>query len=251
MYTIINENACGLLLNGAPIEIPGSWDEAQAANIPAYAENGVLYYGDYREFRILGRRDGRKTIDYWVSAYTGGDRLEIDTYNAEGQADGSVLVWASGFAGGELDAEEIEVHLMGEICVEGEDMMLDEIAFTLPKTDAERRYSIQPEGEGKGERFEILSGSFVFTKVRAYVNLNYSYTQAEKGEEMGIDFQLYDGEGNRITTGAGSCSEVDGVWQWNMEMQSFEEIPGTIGLEAKVIGDDRTLGRVECRLIPE
>ena len=251
VYTIINEDEPSLLFNGVQIEFPTSWDAAQAANIPVYEENGALYYGDYREYRVLGRRDGRQAIDYWISAYTGDDRLEIDSYDAEGQADGSVLVWCSGFAGEKLDVEEIEVHVIGEITVDGADTMLDEIAFILPKTDAERRCCLQPVGEGKGERFEILSGSIAFTKVRGYMALDYSYEQAEKGEEMGIDFRLYDGDGNRITTGAGNCTEVDGVWHWNMEMQSFAEIPETIYLEAKVIGEDRTLGRVECRLIEE
>ena len=251
VYTIINEAEHSLLFNGTQIEFPASWDAAQAANIPVYEENGALYYGDYREYRVLGRRDGRQTIDYWISAYTGDDRLEIDSYDAEGQADGSVLVWCSGFAGEKLDVEEIEVHVTGEITVDGADTMLDEIAFTLPKTDAERRCCLQAVGEGKGERFEILSGSVIFTKVRAYMALDYRYEQAEKGEEMGIDFRLYDGDGNRITTGAGNCTEVDGVWHWNMEMQSFAEVPETIYLEAKVIGEDRTLGRVECRLIEE
>ena len=251
VYTNINEAEHSLLFNGVPIEFPASWDAAQAANIPVYEENGAIYYGDYREYRVLGRRDGRQTIDYWISVYTGDDRIELDAYDAEGQADGSVLVWCSGFADEKLDAEEIEVHVIGEISVDGVDTMLDEIAFTLPKTDAERRCSLQPVGEGKGERFEILSGSIAFTKVRAYMQLDYSYEQAEKGEEMGIDFRLYDGDGNRITTGAGNCTEVDGIWHWNMEMQSFAEIPETIWLEAKVIGEDKTLGRVECRLIEE
>lgn len=251
LYTIINEDEHSLLFNGVQIEFPESWDEAQATNIPVYEENGVLYYGDYREYRVLGRRDGRQTIDYWISAYTDDDRIELDAYDAEGQADGSVLVWCSGFAGEKLDVEEIEAHVIGEISVDGADTMLDEIAFTLPKTDVERRCSIQPVGEGKGERFAILSGSVIFTKVRAYMALDYSYEQAEKGEEMGIDFRLYDGDGNRITTGAGNCTEVDGVWHWNMEMQSFAEVPETIWLEAKVIGEDKTLGRVECRLIEE
>ncbi|MGN1006157.1 MAG: hypothetical protein ACI4O8_06560 [Aristaeellaceae bacterium] len=251
VYTIINEAEHSLLFNGVPIEFPASWDAAQAANIPVYEENGAIYYGDYREYRVLGRRDGRQTIDYWISVYTGDDRIELDAYDAEGQADGSVLVWCSGFADEKLDAEEIEAHVIGEISVDGVDTMLDEIAFTLPKTDAERRCSLQPVGEGKGERFEILSGSIIFTKVRAYMALDYRYEQAEKGEEMGIDFRLYDGDGNRITTGAGNCTEVDGIWHWNMEMQSFAEIPETIWLEAKVIGEDKTLGRVECRLIEE
>ena len=32
-------------------------------------------------------------------------------------------------------------------------------------------------------------------------------------------------------------------------MQSFAVVPETIWLEAKVIGEDKTLGRLECRLI--
>ena len=178
VYTIINEAEHSLLFNGVPIEFPASWDAAQAANIPVYEENGAIYYGDYREYRVLGRRDGRQTIDYWISVYTGDDRIELDAYDAEGQADGSVLVWCSGFADEKLDAEEIEAHVIGEISVDGVDTMLDEIAFTLPKTDAERRCSLQPVGEGKGERFEILSVSIAFTKVRAYMQLDYSYEQA-------------------------------------------------------------------------
>lgn len=247
------EEEHSLLFNGAQIEFPASWDAAQAANIPVYEENGALYYGDYREYRVLGRRDGRQTIDYWISAYTGDDRLELDAYDAEGQADGSVLVWCSGFAGEKLDVEEIEVHVIGEISVDGADTMLDEIAFTLPKTDAERRCSIQAVGEGKGERFEILSGSVIFTKVRGYMQLDYSYKQAENGEEMGIDFRIYDADGKRITTGSsGSTVDADGrTCHLVCEMQSFAEIPETIWLEAKVIGEDKTLGRVECRLIEE
>lgn len=251
-FTIINEaSEHRLLLGDEEIAFPGSWDEAQETGIPVYEEDGALYYGDYREYRVLGRRDGRKTIDYWLSMYTSDDRLDLDTYDAEGQPDGSVLFWGSGMSSELLDADEIEVHVMGEISVDGQDIQMDEVQFKLPRTEAERRYVLQSVDGGSGERFEILSGSIVCTRVRAYLKLDYRYDQAETGEEMGITFNLYDADGKRINTGSGGCVEVDGVWSWNMEMQSFEEMPERIYLEAKVIGDDRTLGRVECRLIEE
>ena len=252
VYTIINEaDSHRLLLDDVEIDFPANWDEAQAMGIPVYEDGGTLYYGDYREYRVLGRRDGRKNLDYWITAYTGDDRLDLNSYHAEGQPDGSVLFWGSGIADEMLDLREIEVHVRAEVQVDGEDVPLDEIVFDLPKTEAERKYSIQPVGESGGERFEILSGSIACTKVRAYLQLDYSYDQAELGEEMGITFHLYDGEGQRIHTGTGSCREVDGVWSLNMEMQSFAEVPETIWLEAKVIGEDKTLGRVECRLVEE
>ena len=252
VYTIINEaDSHRLLLDDVEIDFPENWDEAQAKGIPVYEDGGVFYYGDYREYRVLGRRDGRQNLDYWITVYTGDDRLDLDSYHAEGQPDGSVLFWGSGIADEMLDLRKIDVHVSAEVRVNGEDVPLDEIVFDLPKTEAERKYAIQPVGESGGERFEILSGSIACTKVRAYLKLDYSYDQAEAGEEMGITFHLYDGEGQRIHTGTGSCREVDGIWSLNMEMQSFAEVPDTIWLEAKVIGEDRSLGRVECRLVEE
>ena len=81
--------------------------------------------------------------------------------------------------------------------------------------------------------------------------MNYTYEQAETGEDMGIDFRVYDAADNEITTGSGNASvepDENGVLWRSMEMQSFDEVPERIWLEAKVIGWDKTLGRVECRL---
>ena len=106
-------------------------------------------------------------------------------------------------------------------------------------------------GNAFGERFEIVNCSLVCTKVRGYMKIEYHYQQAPVGEELGIDFRMYDAEGNRINIGGGGQWEENGLWRWQMEMQSFEEIPETIFLEAKVIGEDKTLGRVECKLVEE
>ena len=155
-----------------------------------------------------------------------------------------------------LDVDSIEVHVSARL-YEGDESGeertgVDEVSFTLPKSEDERLYSIVPVGDGKGERFEILSGSISFTRVRGYFNVNYTYEQAETGEGMGIDFRVYDADGNEITTGSGKASvepDENGVRWCSMEMQSFDEVPERIWLEATVIGWDKTLGRVECQLV--
>ena len=257
---IVNGEDVRLLVDGAEVEIPASAAEALAQNLPIYTADGRVYYADMEEYRVLGSRDGREILDYWPLIRVEGEAEDaealglesfFDTLDAETQADGSVIVWASGYAEEPLDVNALTISCGAKVYQGDETIELDALTLTLPRSEVERRVRIEPVGDGTGERFKILSGSVIFTKVRAYMALDYSYEQAEKGEEMGIDFRLYDGDGNRITTGAGNCTEVDGVWHWNMEMQSFAEVPETIWLEAKVIGEDKILGRVECRLVEE
>ena len=257
---IVNGEDVRLLVDGAEVEIPASAAEALAQNLPIYTADGRVYYADMEEYRVLGSRDGREILDYWPLIRVEGEAEDaealglesfFDTLDAETQSDGSVIVWASGYAEEPLDVNALTISCGAKVYQGDETIELDALTLTLPRSEVERRVRIEPVGDGTGERFKILSGSVIFTKVRAYMALDYSYEQAEKGEEMGIDFRLYDGDGNRITTGAGNCTEVDGVWHWNMEMQSFAEVPETIWLEAKVIGEDKILGRVECRLVEE
>ena len=71
---------------------------------------------------------------------------------------------------------------------------------------------------------------------------------------MGITFKIYDAEGNQIAMGSGQTIELtaeDGSTYYHEieEIQSFEEIPEKFWLEAKVIGEDETLGRVECEAV--
>ena len=244
-----------LLINGESVEIPTDREVALEKGLPVYLNNGTLCYTELNDFRVLGRRDGRETIGFWMDVTVGDDLIVPDTADAQAQEDGSVVWWQSGIADEALDVDSLEIHVSARL-YEGDETgsekeAINEVVFTLPKSEEERLYSIVPAGDGKGERFEILSGSITFTKVRGYLNVNYTYEQAETGEDMGIDFHVYDAEGNEIATGSGKASvepDENGVCWRSMEMQSFDEVPERIWLEAKVIGWDKTLGRVECRL---
>ena len=259
---IVNGKDVRLLVDGAEVEIPASADEALAQKLPIYITEGKVCYADMEEYRVLGSRDGRAILGYWPLIRVEGESEEaealglesfFDTLDAETQADGSVIVWASGYAEEPLDVDALTISCGAKVCRDDQTVELDALTLKLPRSEAERRARIEPVGDGAGERFKALSGSIAFTKVRAYMQLDYSYEQAETGEEMGIDFRIYDADGKRITTGSGgSTVDADGrICHLVCEMQSFAEIPETIWLEAKVIGEDKTLGRVECRLIEE
>lgn len=257
VMSIINTSGSQqLLINGEAVEIPTDREVALQKGLPVYLNNGTLCYTELDDFRVLGRRDGRETIGYWIHVTVDDDLIIPDTSNAQEQEDGSIVWWQSGIADEALNVDSIEVHVSAQL-YEGDETgnvkpVVNDISFTLPKSEAERLYSIVPVGDGKGERFEILSGSIAFTKLRGYFNVNYTYEQAETGEDMGITFHVYDADGKKITTGSGSGSfepDENGVRWCSMEMQSFEEVPESIWLEAKVIGEDKTLGKVECRLV--
>lgn len=258
---IINKNGdVQLLLDGEALEVPASKEAALEQGLPIYVQDGVAYYADYEEFQVLGSKDGRELMDYWPSVQAAGESPDaealglenlLNTMDAESQPDGSVIVWISGFADQPMDVDALEITCRGKVSLNGEEHALDGLTLSLPKNEEERKAVIEPVGDGKGERFQILSGSISLTKVRAYLDVDYRYEQAASGEEMGITFRIYDADGNRITTGSGSCDEKDEVFHEMCEMQSFDEIPETIWLEAKVIGEDVTLGRVECRLVEQ
>lgn len=262
MIRIVNGKDVRLLVDGAEAAIPASAEEALAQNLPIYTMDGKVYYADMEEYRVLGSRDGREILHYWPLIRVEGESQDaealglenfFDTMDAESQADGSVIVWASGYAEEALDLDALTISCGAKVYPGDQTVELDALTLNLPRSEEERRVRIEPVGDGTGERFKLLSGSIVFTKVRAYLQLDYSYRQAETGEEMGIDFRIYDADGERITTGSGGCTaDADGsTFHMVCEMQSFSVVPKTIWLEAKVIGEDKTLGRVECRLIEE
>ena len=262
MIRIVNGEDVHLLVDGVEAAIPGSAEEALAQNLPIYMADGRVYYADMEEYRVLGSRDGREILGYWPLIRVEGESEDaealglenfFDTMDAEYQADGSVIVWASGYVEEPLNVDALTISCGAKVYQDEKTIELDALTLKLPRSEEERRVRIEPVGDGTGERFKILSGSIALTKVRAYMQLDYSYKQAETGEEMGIDFRIYDADGERITTGSGGCTpDADGsTFHMVREMQSFAEVPETIWLEAKVIGEEKTLGRVECRLIEE
>ena len=260
-WTVVNEGTDKRLLkNGVELTIPASPEEAQEKDLPVYLENGILYDSMGMDMIPVVSEESRKLMDYWT-----GVRVEIEglpemeqpmlteTGSHEGQEDGSVIIRTSHFADEPLNVESIQIHCSARVS-EGsydEGVEMKGIDIVLPRSGETRKVKVLPVDDGRGERFEILSGEIVFTKVRGYFDLKYKYQQAKSGEEMGIDFRILDANGNRITTGGGSGWEEDGIYGWSWAIQSYKEIPETIFLEAKVIGEDKTLGRVECKLVEE
>lgn len=260
-WTIVNEeDDKRLLKDGVELPIPISAEEAHENDFPVYLEEGVLYDAMGMDMIPVAKEDGRKLMDYWT-----GVRVEIEglpemeqpqyteSGSEEGQKDGSVIIRTSYFADEPLTVESVRIHCSARVSTGNydESMEMTGIDIVLPKSGETRKVKVLPVGDGKGERFEILPSEIVFTKVRGYFELKYKYQQVANGEEMGIDFHILDANGNRISTGGGSGWEEDGIYGWSWAMQSFEEIPETIILEAKVIGEDKTLGRVECKLVEE
>ena len=245
--TIINtKDEQKVLLNGVEVEIPESREEAQEAGLPVYSADGRLWYADFEEYRVLGRRDGKQLLDYWVSMEINDERIDLDVIDT--REDGSdILWWASAMANEILDVNALEIKAQGEIYQDDMLIPMGAITFTLPKSEDERNYTFAPASDAFGEGFEILNCSISCTKVRGYLKVDFRYDQEIYGD-VDIDFNLYDAGGNPIQTGSGSCGETGGIWHWNMEIQSFEEIPESIFLEARVIGEDKSLGRVECKL---
>ena len=263
---IINEGGqVQVTLNGENMEIPTSLEEANEEHIFIYEKDGTYYYSDMFQFSVKGRKDGKALIGYGINAETLGEDAEkaealgeelfINSWNAEEQPDGSVIIWGSGSADQPMD-DEIQLKVNCQIYLDGNThaLPLDELVVNLTRRAENQSVELIPEGDGKGERFEILTGSITFSKVRGYLILDYTYEQA-KDEEMGITFKIYDAEGNQIAMGSGQTIELtaeDGstYYQQIEEIQSFEEIPEKFWLEAKVIGEDKTLGRVECEAVP-
>lgn len=248
--TIINENGVQrLLINGVEAEIPASREEAQQAGLPVYKEDGKLCYADYMDFRVLGRRDGKQMLGYWIGMETSDEMITQDTSNTLSEGS-DIIWWCSGTAGEVLNADAVEVQVQGEISLNGDPVSMEAITFTLPKSEDERIYSFVPAAEGFGEDFEILNCSISCTRVRGYLKIDFCFDKAVYGD-VDVKIDLYDAQGNSIPTGSGSCGESGGIWHWNMEMQSFDEIPESIFLEARVIGADQPIGRVECKLMEE
>lgn len=240
-----------LLRNGEDVEFPATREEAMAKGLPVYRENGEIYYADLEERKALGRKDGRRMMDWWISMDTDDEMLSENTSDAQEQPDGSVLFWAEGYADEVLDRESIEVRLESQVELDGEIYELDEIRFQLPKSEAERKFRVQPVNGGKLERFELLQGSVVFTKIRGYMQLDYQY-EALDDEIMGVTMDLYDAEGKPITIGGVSCyGDESNSFHESLEMQSFAEAPETIWIQVRAIDSERILGEIECRLIEE
>lgn len=211
---------------------------------------------------IVGRKDGKEIIYLGTpqlliagsespDAEANGEEVLFNSYRDEPQPDGSILFWISG-----MKTENLPDTLNISLNIQGYDTdfnqkygSIDGLTFDLVKANTARSVRLVPTGDGKAERFELKNAEISFTEVRGYLTADYAYEQAE-GEEMGVTLKLRDADGSHIATGSGATQVSDGLYHETMEIQSFEDLPETLILDVKVIGEDKILGSIECRVQP-
>ena len=249
-YEIVNEpGAVQLFVNGAEVEIPLSDAEAVDRNLPVYLADGALYYANQWDYRVTGRRDGRKLLGYSIAMTCAEPSDEGTWAMAEEQPDGSVILWLEQNmpAAGE---DRITVLLSGSVTADGETIPLSEAEFTLTSESDVRTTAYRPAGEL--ERVRIRSVEYAMTPVKGYVTVVYEYLPLES-ESMGIAFRLMDGEGNPVPTGSGWRKEEEGEDGWlvvteRAEVQSFAEPPEELAVSFKVIGQEEVLGSISLAI---
>lgn len=252
--TIVNQDGTqAYYVDGKEVPVPEGRETAEKADCPVYREDGKLYYTFENERRILGRKDGKEMIGFWVDLLLEEDSgTEMGVDNVTEQPDGSVLVWYS-FYSEKPRSDILRVSLRVDITQDAKSYPL-EVPFSLTKSEPQRTARYVPEGDGWiGDHVKVREVNVSFTKVQAYLTVDYDYEPLPE-EEMGIWLNPYDAEGNPIATGDGSLYSPD-EWLFQLdcyrqqnEMQSFDEIPDVIVLDAKVTDGD-SLGQCVCRLV--
>lgn len=259
VYVIINEPKRKVVtVDGEEVAIPHDLKTAMDMGYPVYMnDRGVMYYADWFDFEVTGRKDGRDCIDYRVNMSIDGADAEKgealgeeheDFYSmtAEEQPDGSVLVWLDRNTFESLP-ETISIKISSSITVDGQEIPLDDLTFDLSKSDSVSRISLIPVGGEIGENVVIHSGEISFTKLRGNLIVEYTYETSDE-DEMGITMRLYDSEGNRITVGSGMTEKIgENRYRERVEIQALDQIPEMLILEAKVIGGE-VLGKCECQV---
>ena len=191
----------------------------------------------------ITRKDGKQIIDYWISAKSAGDLVEFHTSDAEDQEDGGILYWMQGEVSGSVNVDAVELEINVLLMLDGAEIQMAPLPVRVPRAGETRHAKLTPVG-AQPERVEIVSGGIDFSKLEGYITVSYRYEQLPE-ELMGITLHFYDAEGNEIRRGGGGSWEQDGMYYSHIEIQSFDELPEKIWIEAKVIDGD-ALGRVEC-----
>lgn len=252
---IINEESHKqMFIDGVEVPLPESINEAMEAFIPVYLEGDILYWADSSSHIEVTRKDGKAIMDFGAAMYPSNEdspaNISVDGSDAEVQPDGSVLVWCDGYAEETLP-DALDLNLSVALWVGDEKRTLD-IPFTLTKSETERVARYMPDDGGTiGDHVRVRDVTVHFTPVRAYLTVDYDYEE-QPDEPMGVWLCPYDAEGNVITTDDGSTSESSageslGFYRQLDEMQSFDDIPEIIVLEAKVIAGE-SLGQCVCRI---
>lgn len=212
---------------------------------------------------FLGRADGKEFVSFGVSITVtdeNGREIWLDSWDANTEADGSVILYADGFSDEKLGETAIlKAKVRSHLCAPNAERKTTfpegEIVYTMPKTDDARNYKLIPVSTEDAPHFDLLGGSISFTPVRGYMTIQYAYQERED-EPMGVTMKPCMPDGTEITVGSGGWTmlgEENGfdIIEELSEIQSYETLPETITFRVKVIGEARYLCDVECKLVAE
>lgn len=151
-----------------------------------------------------------------------------------------------------LDAqtpETLACEIRVPVSLDGSLLETQIIGFSLKHAQAETA-TLLPLGEG--ERWHIVSGSVIRNEFSLTFDLEYSYTP-EPDEDMGVDIKAFDEKGTRYAENDSSFDvyeRADGtvVYRQIQEIQSSEKMPESIVFKPKVIGADKWLDAIECKI---
>lgn len=146
-----------------------------------------------------------------------------------------------------IDKDALDLEIKPFFSLNGERVLIDPITVRIPKAGEMRHAQLIPVGAPL-EHFEIVSAGIDFTPVAGTLTVAYLYEKVPE-DKMGVNVYIFDSDGNEVNTGNGSGYEVDGIKYWQREIQSFSTLPPKLWVEAKVIGQNVALGRIECEVI--
>jgi len=212
------------------------------------------YGGEYR--KVTGRKDGKKIVSYSLALETAdgnaGYVFESDTMDGEELSDGSVRVWMEGSvisgAADKLDLMIRSTYAPLEEMHDLENRHVFEKRITLRSGQEAKRIVFETVENNMDARVQVLSASADMYPLRGEMTIEYIYKEDLKSEPMGVTFKMYAGD-DEIAVGSGervlleTLADGKKLYRDVSEIEAFADFPETIALEAKVIGQPRTLGR--------
>lgn len=251
---VINErDRRELWVGDEQVAIPTSAEAAKSANLPVYMDGDVMRSANEQSMEVTSRRDGRQMIDYRLTlrlvdaGTTQLDELLTEARRAEGQADGSVLVWFNGYGEKPLTGS-LEMEIGGETTLDGVTVKLDGLTFALTPVESERRYRLIPEADELPGVYKIKSAAINLSKVRGYFTIEYDMLSDDPYNT--VSFRVLDRDGRPINDGMGWMERGDNACAEQYELQSIDEIPDTLTLQVVDTNGD-TLGMCVCQVVEE
>lgn len=207
---------------------------------------------EHRGNSIEAALNGKAPLFYAVSVQSGNEEGGSESWQSAPQEDGSLILWYSRSYSAP-QGESIEVCVDVKTISDSDEAAMEEIRFTLERSEAERVVKLEAAETAADPAFAIMDAGITFTKIRGYVEINYLLSSAEPSPDLVL--QLTDAEGVAFVSGGagitGLYAQADGtrVHRWESEIQTLETLPESMWIEAWDIESNTCVHRIECRVV--